>query len=208
MTIVNAAPTNSRPEDQAQDDQSEIPNVTPAEQQMYDAFVTACLQKIYSNSSFPMVVAKLGAGKDEPAQTIGHTSAMIVRSIRLALEGQDKQVPDDVVFAAGQEVVSQLLDIAVGSNIIKQEDAASIGEKAFYEGLKSYGQAMQNAGEITPQMQDIARQSLTDIGHKPPAAPEPQPPAPVGMQQPPMGQQSPFPAAPPAGIVNQAGAQP
>jgi len=180
----------------------EEPNVSPEEQAQYDTTMTMLLHAIYGKEAFPQILAKLGSGRDNPAHIIGHTAAMLIRSVSGGVKEQGKQIPDDILFAVGQEVVSELIEIAIGSDIIKKEEAQKVGEAAFYEGLKTYGQAMQDAGEITPEMTQQAAQDLQEHGVPPP--PNQQSAAPPTSNQPPPG---PPPGQPQPGLVNQAGAQ-
>lgn len=187
--------SQAAPQDQgATDGQA---NVTPEEQKQYESIITIALNQIYSERGFPIVIKKLGSFVDRPAFGIGHTAAMLLMSVKKGIEQKGGTVPDDVLFSAAQEVVSDLVDIAVGANVIDKETGDKIGEEAFYEGMKAYGQAMQDNGEITPELQDQAKQELADSGRPLPE----QSPQSQSTQQPP--QQSPQPPA--GGIVNSAG---
>lgn len=190
---VSAAPpvaTGAQPEDM-----DEQPNVSPEEQKTYDATMTAALNVIYSEKGFPAVIAKLASFKDNIKLGIGHTAAMILIAILQRVEEDDKTIPDDILFAAGQEIISDLLRIAEGSNLIEAGQAESLAEPAFYEGMKVFGQWMNDNGRITPDVKAQAEKDLAEGGHQVPGQ---QSAAPPTSNQPP-------PAAPPAGgIVNQA----
>lgn len=194
----NPAPDATQSPDATEGMDSEQPNVSPEEQKVYDTVVTGALNQIYSDSGFPAVIQKLQNFKDRPAYAIGHTAAMILMSAKNSAQKSGKTIPDDVLFAAGQEVVGDLAKIAQGVGIIPPDQAESIIEPAFYEGMKVWGQSMQDKGEITPEMQQGAKDELAASGHQLPA----------GAAQPPAGGQAPAQApptpAPAGGIVNQA----
>ncbi len=173
---------------------SEQPNVSPDEQKIYDTVVTGALNFLYSDAGFPSTIQKLGSFKDRPAFGIGHTAAMVLMSVKKSATQGGKTIPDDILFAAGQEVVGDLVEIARGIGIITAEQSQTIGEEAFYEGMKVWGQNMQDKGEITPEMQQQAKADLEASGHKLPEQGA-QPPQAAAPQQ-----------TPPTGIVNQAGA--
>jgi hypothetical protein len=172
----------------------EQPNVSPEEQKTYDATMTAALNLIYSKEGFPTTIRKLADFKDDIPKGVGHTAAMVLISVLQSVEDKGKTIPDDILFAAGQEIVSDLLRICEGSNLIDVGTAESLAEKSFYEGMKVFGQWMNDQGRITPDVKDQAKQALQEKGVQPPQ----QPAAAPTSNQPPQG-------APPAGgIVNQA----
>lgn len=189
-----AAPPEQAPQDAAPDGvDSEQPNVSPDEQKMYDTVVTGALNQVYSDSGFPAVIQKLQNFKDRPAYAIGHTAAMILMTVKNSATKGGKTIPDDILFAAGQEVVGDITKIAQGVGIITPEQAQTIGEPAFYEGMKVWGQSMQDKGEITPEMQQQAKDDLAASGH----------PLPEGGAQQATAQAAPTaPPAPAGGIIN------
>lgn len=167
-------------------DGDEQANVTPEEQKVYDATVTAALGMIYSKDGFATVIKKLGGFADRVPFGIGHTAAMIMSSTKKSVEQGGGQIPDDVMFAAAQEVVGDLVTIARGVGLVKPGDEQKVGEQAFYEGMKVYGQQMQDEGKITPEVQQAAKADLAAGGHQlpqqaPAAAPTPTTPAPAGI---------------------------
>jgi hypothetical protein len=171
-------------------DSSEQPNVSPEEQKQYDEVVTAALSLVYDPQGFPTTVKKLVDMGDRPAFAIGHTAAMLLKSVNESVKKSGAEISDDILFAAAQEIVSDLTDIAVGAGVISKEQGDSIGEEAFYEGMKVWGQYMQDSGQITPEKQQEARNALKEAGQPDPEA--------MRQQQP---QQAPAQPAPADGIL-------
>ncbi len=173
------------------------PNVSPDEQKMYDSLVTACLNQIFGDDSFHIVVKKLQGAQQNISGAIGHTGAMILMSVKGSLEKQGKTVPDDVLYAASEEVVTALMQIAIGAKLMSEQQEKAVGEAAMYEGMRVWGDNMQKTKGITADVQGAAQQDLADAGveTKEPAGAPAQGDAQAG---PPQG----------GGIVNQAvGAQ-
>ena len=81
-------------------------NVSPEEQAIYDTVVKAALEMIYvDGNSFTQILDKIkgemqGQGL---AFGIGHTAAMILRSITTGAQQQGKDVPEDILLPAGQD---------------------------------------------------------------------------------------------------------
>ncbi len=194
-------PTQSAaPVDLDSDDsqQSQTPNVTPAEQQQYDIVVTAGLNLIFGKQSFPEVVAKLVGQKDNIAVVLGHTAAMILMSVNGGVKKQGKMIPADVMYGAGQEIVSSLCDLAVHLNLMTQAQFQKVYQAALFEGLRVWGQNMGQTGGITPGLQAQSQQDLAQAGVKQKA------PAPGAAPAQPAAATPPAAAAPAGpGVVNQ-----
>lgn len=194
-------------------DFGEQPNVSPEDQQMYDLVVHAAMDMMYQGTSMSTLAERLVKEKDNLSGSIGHTAAMILQSIDRTWQKQDKQMPEEVLFAAGQEIVSQLADVAVALKLVTEEDSQKLAEESLFEGMRVWGAKMQQMGEITDERQMSAQEQLRDAkikltdfgraqqqdqGAAPPGAPQAgvQSAVPPTSNQPPQG-----------GIINAAGAQ-
>ncbi len=183
MPVDHEDPTG---EDQMPDDaQGEQPNVSPEEQKQYDVVVTAAMKIMYDKGRLQTIVQKLDQGKDNLSQAIGHTAAMILMSVRSSVQKQGRTIPDDIVFAVGEDVVAQLCDIAVASKIIKQEQVEAIANAAMFEGVRAWGSAMAKNGDITPDVKRAAQEDMKTAGVKQSAQLPAQQAAPT--EQPPQG---------------------
>jgi hypothetical protein len=126
------------------------PNVSPEEQKQYDNVVVAALSFIYSNGATKMVVQKLTDESKPPGsiqKAIGHTTAMILLSVNGSIEKRGGQVSKDVIFAAGQEVIAELLTIAENAGLGKADDMELV-KNSMFEAVKAYGDAELRSGEL------------------------------------------------------------
>src|SRR6185369_4280566 len=165
--VENAADT--APESPAEDQQDvstggddEGANVSPQEQKQYDTIVTACFAMMYKQPGIAMVIQKLMAEKANIAQGIGHTAAMIIISVKGGIEKQGGHVPGDILYAAGQEVIADLIEIAVGSGLMEEKDTDEVAQKALFYGLKTAGNYINQQPDKARQMD--ANQQLADAG--------------------------------------------
>jgi hypothetical protein len=134
-------------------------NVSPEEQQIYDTVVIAANSIIYGDESAKVVLQKLEAEQGSP-KIIGHTAAMIALSIQGGAEKQGKQIPPDVLFAAGQEIVANLVELCIAKGLVKEADEQEVFKQSVFEGLKAFGDYEKNSGAITPEVQQQARAEL------------------------------------------------
>ena len=187
----------------------EPPNVTPEEQKQYDTVVGKALELLYADDRLPTLVDKLKNGTDNISGAIGHTAAMTLLTISRTVESQGQQIPEDVLYAAGQEIVGQITDIAVAAKLVDPSGKEKVAEAALYEGLRVWGQQMGANGQIDGNKQQEAAGLLQQAGipqdtsklpgHGPAAAPgAPGQPVADAAQA---AQQS---GPPQPGIVNQA----
>lgn len=188
----------------------EEPNVTPEEQQLYDAVVYKAMQFMYAEDMIVPLLEKLKGGAQNISKEIGHTAAMIMTSIVQTFDDDGQEIEGEILFNAGGEVVSQLVDIAVAGKIVAPEQEQDVAEAALYEGLRIWGQNMGRDGKITDEMAMDAKEQLrrADIqqGALPGreyGAPEAQPAAGAALEKAAGPQPAPTPM-PQQGIVNQA----
>lgn len=143
------------------DGEEESPNVTPEEQRLYDTVVLAAQSLIYADVSRKMVVQKLrDEGRENPAFAIGHTAAMLMLSIRGNAEDQGVEIPDDILLAAGQEIVADLLDIAQAARLVTKADRDKVYEQAVLEGVRAFGEDELRNKRITPELQSKAKAQM------------------------------------------------
>jgi len=163
----NAEPASLENQEGSEEDQGGgSSNVTPQEQAIYDTVVKAALDMIYTNgNSFQQILAKIkGEAQGQGlAFAIGHTAAMIMRSIVTGARQQGKDVPQDILLPAGQEVVSELVDVCVRAGLAKPSDEEQLNAEATMNGVQEYGKAQQNAGELTPDDQAQAQQEFSQL---------------------------------------------
>jgi hypothetical protein len=137
-------------------------NVSPEEQAIYETVVIAAQAMIYGKGTRDAIVQKLKLEANRPEVGIGHTAAMIAMSIRGGAQKEGKDIPDDVLFAAGQEIVADLVEVAIAAGIVKEADKEEVFKKSVFEGLRTFGESEKMQGQITPQVQQEARGALQD----------------------------------------------
>jgi hypothetical protein len=183
-------------------------NVSPDEQKMYDTVVVKAMQLLYDPKRMPVLVDKLKANTDNISGEIGHSAAMTMLTIYRTVQNNDQEIPEDVLYAAGQEIVSQITDIAEAAGLVDPKGSEKVAEAALYEGLRIWGQSMGQHGEITGDKQTEAASLLSQAGIEQDTSnlPGHGPAQPDQSQQDPNAAQPPQGAAPPPGpgIVNQA----
>lgn len=136
---------------------------SPQEQAMYDAVATSARGIIFGEQSFKMVLEKLTSSPN-PGESIGHTAAMVLRSVESGIKKKGKQVPPDVLIAASDDVITDLVDIAEASKMIEKEQEGEIAKQALDEAVKVL---TQKPGQPPPEAM--------------PQSQPPQPPQPQGL---------------------------
>jgi len=181
----------------------EEPNVTPEEQKQYDTVVGKAMELLYADERLPVLVKKLRDGADNISAEIGHSAAMTLTTIARTVENQGQEIPEEILYSAGQEIVSQVTDIAEAAGIISPEQSQAVAEAALYEGLRLWGEMMTRDGKLTDERQMEAQDALKQAGIEQKAPAGKQPPAGAG-QPPQAGPRQPQQPPPAGGIVNQA----
>lgn len=149
-------------------------NASPQEQAMYNAFVIAAETLIFQPPYRDATLQKLKDEAANPALGIGHTAAMIALSIQGGAKKEGQDIPDDVMYAGGQEVVADLLEVAIAAGIVKQADRDKVYKEAVFQGLKAFGDHEKMSGQLTPQVQQQAKaamQTMTGAPQAPTAPP-------------------------------------
>lgn len=111
---------------------------TPEEQAIYDRFVTTVMGVIYPEGPeqvSPAIMQNLQGQFDERAQgmfaeaqppvqqtptdSIAQTGVLLTIAVESAMERSGQQIPDDVVFHAGAEVMEMLVELAEAAGIVE-----------------------------------------------------------------------------------------
>jgi hypothetical protein len=153
----------------------------PQQQQMYDLVMVNARKVIYGtepndNQRFEVLVQKLKAAQGEVGDAIGQTAALILTNVSGALAKKGMTVPPEILYAAGRELVAELIVIAQSAKVIPPGKQTAIEQQALQAGLKAYQKAQQPP-QAGPQGAPVS----------PPPQP-PQTPAPAAaMAQPQVG---------------------
>lgn len=114
---------------------------TPEEQALYDRFVTTIMGVIYPEGPeqiSPAIMQNLQGQFDERAQAmfaeaqppvqqsptdfIAQTGVLLTIAVESAMERSGQQLPDDVVFHAGAEVMEMLIELAEAAGFVDLSD--------------------------------------------------------------------------------------
>jgi hypothetical protein len=142
------------------------PNVTPQEQKQYDLVMRQARGILFgteeSDQSFRIVLEKLAQGSKDMGTTIGHTAAMVMLSVKRGIESKGRAIPGDVLFHAGDEVVDDLIEIAVAGKMMQESQAEEVKKQAVFEALRIAGQSEIDAG-LTPEKQAAAKAEVQAV---------------------------------------------
>jgi hypothetical protein len=94
----------------------EQPNVTPEEQAIYDQFVDNALSAIYDDKSLPQIIESL-KGDGNPVDGLANTAVTVVIRVQDSAEQAGQNMPPDVVFHAGSEILEDLAGLAEKAGI-------------------------------------------------------------------------------------------
>lgn len=145
-------------------------NVTPEEQAMYDQVISIARKTVFGDKDddtrFKMVLQRLGASKDALPEAIGGIASVVMANISGAAEKKKREVPGYILFHAGDELVDDLLEIAVAGKLVDEGKREEVKKAALFEGLRLYGQNEMDAGKITPDKQQAAKAELQELQGK------------------------------------------
>lgn len=149
-----SAPTEGQAMQPSPEPQSEgEANVTPEEQAMYEQVVGNAMKVIYPDGEgeptiSPQVIDSL-KGSEAPVMNLATTAVMLVTSLRDSAKQAGQQIPDDILFHAGVQIVEELADVADASKIYDYSDDDM--EKALYLALDMYRTGAEQSGDIDKQ---------------------------------------------------------
>lgn len=150
-----------------------MPKATPQMQAVYDTVMITARKIIYGTSPqddqrFQVLVQKLKGAKGEIGDVIGQTVAVILTNVSGALQKSGRPVPPQVLFAAGRELVAEVIQIAQSAKILPPGKQTAIEQQAINAGIQAYQKGQQQPAQPAPQAAAQAAQP----------APPPQPPQP------------------------------
>lgn len=123
----NAQPTqeqNAGGMMQQETDGKPQPNVSPEEQSVYTAIVINAMKVIYGDQSQQIVDVLKKAGS--PAEGVAQAANSLGDKIYKSAKKQGKEIPDDIMMAAAEEIVQMLFELGEKGGIFK---AATDDEK-------------------------------------------------------------------------------
>lgn len=142
----------------------ESQEASPEEQRLYEMIYVEAMQSFLDRHGLQAFLEKMDA-EGNPAKAIGHTVAMRLVSIYKALkEQQQMDVPKDLLLQVGQELVTELMDIAVAAGKIGESDYETIYKRAVMFGVQEFGRALQGAQMISDEDRTAARKAMAAEG--------------------------------------------
>jgi len=136
---------------------------TDQEQQDYD-LLTIRARKIIFGDGKEQMLSMLGSS-ETPAQGMGQAASMIVKSLMSSSKESGREINADSAINAGVDIVTDLNDLAKANNVFKYDDEASEKkeiEEGVLWGVKYYGDGMIQNGEITPEMEKMAKEEIVN----------------------------------------------
>lgn len=138
----------------------------PQAQAQYDAVMKQALGIIYGEQSKNMVLQKLQGGAEDLPLAIGHTAANVLQSVVGGIEKQGRSVPKPVIAGVAQEIVAELMEIAIAAKLMEEGQAKEIAPQAMAAAKAEYAK-LQGGQQSSPQGQQPAQAG----GPMPPQAP-------------------------------------
>ena len=124
------------------------PNVSPEEQQAYDAFVGNMGNLIYDDSVKDRLLKDLSTG--DPIDALARAAAaMVMRTEDSASEATGEQVDPEILMNAGLEAVELLAEFAENSGVNTYDEDQM--ESAYLLAVDKYRQSRQNQGKLKPE---------------------------------------------------------
>ena len=122
-------------------------NVTPQEQDLYDATVGQAYNVIYDDKAMPAVLERLATG--DPVESLATTTVMVMTRVEDSAKKQDIKIPGNVLLHAGMEVMGDLAGLAADAKIHTFDKAEK--EAALYQALDQYRTMREGRGELDRQ---------------------------------------------------------
>ncbi len=151
----------------AQGGGGEQPNVSPAEQQIYEQFVNNAFSAIYDEKSLPSIIESL-KGDGNPVEGLANTAVGVVVRVQDSAEQSGQALGEEVVFSAGTEILEDLASLSEKAGIHEftpeELEAAMFQAMDRYRELKggSDGAAFQGAKEDFNKIVEIDKAGRLD----------------------------------------------
>ena len=147
---ANPSPVPSQPPSQMQGQPQQIGSAvdaSPEEQALLDHFVGKGIQLIYSGQAMPGIVETL-KGDGDPVAGLATATVQVVTRVGQAAEKAGQQVPGDVLFEAGRQILQNLADLSAEAGIKDYSKDQDSLDGAFFRAVDDYRVQMQEAGKI------------------------------------------------------------
>lgn len=150
---MDAAQQPQPEQQQAPEQQERGEPASPEEQAIYEQVMRNAAKVIApAGEGEPTIsesVLKSLKGSDNPVMNLATTASMLVRTLMKSAQANGMQIPNDVLFHAGADIVGLLAEVADVAKIHQYSDEDV--ERAFYLGLDMYRQAGTEEGDVDPE---------------------------------------------------------
>ncbi len=140
--------------------EGEQPNVSPEEQAQYDQFMDNAFKLIYSDQTFPQVLARIKDSPD-PTEALAATAVNVITRLEDSAKESGTPLSPDVIYRGGVEILEDLAQTAekAGIHAYTEEEL----ESALFQALDLYRQMGAKDGRLNqePIQQDMA--ALVDV---------------------------------------------
>ena len=147
------------PEAEVNENGEEVP--TEEEQFDYD-MLTIRAQKIMFGKGKDKILTQLGTAQ-VPAKGLGKVASMIIKSLMDSAKQAGKDIDPNTALHAGAEVIEDLSALAKANGVYEydseEEELKQMNDSLLWA-VKFYGDGMIKAGEITPEMQQMAKEQV------------------------------------------------
>lgn len=111
------------------------------QQSLYDYMMANVRHIVFNDQGVKTLLDKVQSSDGGPVQGIGHTSAMLVRSVSGGLAQQGMEPPQDVVFGALRGTVSDLTEVAAAAKVIPDEQKTQVAQGALADAVNTFKSA-------------------------------------------------------------------
>lgn len=139
---------NPPPDDQSgqQPDDSGGEEASPAEDQQFKAFVGNAMNLIYTPQTMPKILNRLQENGGDPVGALAEVSVMIVQRVSESAEKAGQQIPPEVIFHAGAEIMNDLAELSSKSGAHDYTDEEL--NNAFIRGVDMYRDKLDKQGKL------------------------------------------------------------
>jgi hypothetical protein len=140
-----------------EEDEDNESNVSPEEQQSYDAFVTNGMSLMHSDEGLPKLLQSIEAD-GSPVEGLANTVVAIIIRLEDSAKQQGMELSGDVMMHGGTELLEQAADLAEQAGVHEFTDEEI--ESALWMAMDIYRQTRQQQGtlpseEISQDMGDL-----------------------------------------------------
>lgn len=126
-------------------------------QKEYDLFMVNVREMLYSESGIQAAMRQISSAEQGPVRGIAYTAAMAIKSIKGGFEQKGKKVPAEVLKTAFMELIADLVELAIASGVVTEDQKKQVASQALKDGADIYKQSMQipqgSQGIVDQQME-------------------------------------------------------